>query len=265
MIRNEDNLGFARANNLGIRRSVGRYICLVNSDVTVLPGCLDALADYLDRNPTVGNVGPRVFNADMTLQSSCRRFPTLWNNLCSATGLAAAFKGARWFSGEHMLYFDHDRIASVDVLVGCFWMLRRDALRDVGLLDEEFFMYGEDVDWCRRCWTAGWKVFFVPDAHAIHYRGASSCARPVLAAVMQQRSVLYYWSKHHCSLALLAIKGVFLGHHFIRCLVGLAVRYIGISKSARNAGRLQVSQACLRALLLGDSSQDESGRVGLLS
>src|ERR1017187_8350071 len=80
LIRSHENLGFARANNLGIQNSSGRYISLVNSDVKVLPGCLDALADYLDRNPGVGNVGPRILNGDMSLQSSCRRFPSLWNN-----------------------------------------------------------------------------------------------------------------------------------------------------------------------------------------
>src|SRR5580693_7558972 len=79
LIKSEENLGFARANNVAIQESHGRYVGLVNPDVKVLPGCLDALADYLDQNPRVGNVGPRVLNSDMTLQSSCRRFPTLWN------------------------------------------------------------------------------------------------------------------------------------------------------------------------------------------
>src|SRR5208282_6161110 len=173
LIRSNENLGFAKGNNVAIRQCQGRYVALVNPDVIVFPGCLDALADFLDQNPKVGNVGPRVFNPDMTQQSSCRRFPTLWNNFCSATGLATAFKNSRRFSGEHMLFSSYDRTMEVDVLVGCFWMVRRDALREVGLLDEGFFMYGEDVDWCRRCWDAGWRIMFVPKAQAIHYRGGS--------------------------------------------------------------------------------------------
>ena len=93
LIRSSENLGFAKGNNVAIRQCQGRYIALVNPDVIVLPGCLDALADFLDENPKVGNVGPRVLNPDMTLQSSCRRFPTLWNNFCSATGLASCIQG----------------------------------------------------------------------------------------------------------------------------------------------------------------------------
>ena len=85
VIRNSENLGFSRGNNGGIRQCQGRYIALVNPDVIVFPDCLDNLADFLDQNPNVGNVGPRVFNPDMTQQSTCRRFPTLWNNFCSAT------------------------------------------------------------------------------------------------------------------------------------------------------------------------------------
>src|ERR1700720_4063027 len=109
IIRSSENLGFSKGNNVGIRECQGRYIALVNPDVVVFEGCLDALADFLDENPKVGNVGPRVFNPDMTQQSTCRRSPTLWNNFCSATGLESIFRGSRFFAGEHMFYFPHDR------------------------------------------------------------------------------------------------------------------------------------------------------------
>src|SRR5579864_1385073 len=95
LIRSEQNLGFSKGNNVGIRQCQGRYIALVNPDVIVFPGCLDALADFLDQNPKVGNVGPRVYNPDMTMQSTCRRFPTLWNNFTSAAGLAGKFTNSR--------------------------------------------------------------------------------------------------------------------------------------------------------------------------
>src|ERR1035441_2337274 len=196
LIRSNENLGFAKGNNVAIRQCSGRYIALVNPDVIVFPGCLGALADFLDQNPKVGNVGPRVFNPDMTQQSTCRRFPTLWNNFCSATGLATAFKNSRFFAGEHMFYFPHDRTLPVDVLVGCFSMIRRETLERVGLLDEGYWMYGEDVDWCLRSWQSGWQVVFFPGAQAIHHRGTSSASAPVRFALAQQRSALYYWSKH---------------------------------------------------------------------
>ena len=164
-----------------IRQCQGRYIALVNPDVIVFPGCLDSLADFLDQNPKAGNVGPRILNPDRTLQSSCRRFPTLWNNLCSATGLAAKFMNSQFFAGEHMFYFPHDRALAVDVLVGCFSMIRRETFDAVGLLDEGLFMYGDDVDWCRRCWKAGWQVVFYPRCQAIHHRGKITAPYPFVA------------------------------------------------------------------------------------
>jgi GT2 family glycosyltransferase len=245
LIRSADNLGFAKANNLAIQQSCGRYVGLVNPDVKVLPGCLDALADYLDENPSVGNVGPRILNSDMTLQSSCRRFPTLWNNLCSATGLASAFKNSRLLSGEHMLFFPHDRTLPVDVLVGCFWLLRREATEEIGLLDDGFFMYGEDVDWCRRCWQAGWQIVFFPGAEAIHHRGTSSASQPIWSAVAQQQSIIHYWSKHHGVLGLLGIKSILFSRHVLRYLFGAVSR----SKGSDVGDRLRVSSACLQALL----------------
>src|ERR1019366_8124778 len=98
----------------------------------------------------------------------------------------------------------------VDVLVGCFWMIRREALEDVGLLDEDFFMYGEDLDWCLRCWKTGWKVVFFPGGEAIHHRGCSSATQPVRCAVAQQRSVLRYWSKHHGFWGVMGIRSITL-------------------------------------------------------
>ena len=219
LVKSAENLGFSKGNNVAIRQCHGRYIALVNPDVQVLPGCLDALADFMDQNPKVGNVGPRVLNPDMTLQSSCRRFPTLWNNFCSAAGLEAAFKGSRFFAGEHMFYFPHDRTTTVDVLVGCFNMVRRETFEAVGLLDEGLFMYGDDVDWCRRCWTAGWQVVFFPGARAIHDRGKITAPYPVRFAVAQQKSVLYYWSKHHGTLGMLGVRTIMLCHHLLRYAV----------------------------------------------
>src|SRR5208282_2476563 len=108
LIKSKENLGFSRGNNVAIRQCTGRYVALVNPDVIVFPGCLDALADFLDENPKAGNVGPRVFNPDMTMQSTCRRFPTLWNNLCSSLGLPGRFPNSRFFAGEHMFSFPHD-------------------------------------------------------------------------------------------------------------------------------------------------------------
>ena len=252
VIKSPENLGFSRGNNLGIRQCKGRYIALVNPDVIVFPGCLDGLADFLDENPKVGNVGPRVLNPDLTMQSTCRRFPTLWNNFCSATSLASRFKGSRFFAGEHMFYFPHDRRLAVDVLVGCFSMIRREAFDAVGLLDEGLFMYGDDVDWCRRCWNAGWEVVFYPGAQAIHDRGKITASYPVRFAVAQQRSVIYYWKKHHSFLGVLGIRGIILLHHILRYTLAAFSDLAHSKASAQSKVVKQVSAACLRELVVGD-------------
>jgi GT2 family glycosyltransferase len=252
VIKSVENLGFAKGNNLAIRECQGRYIALVNPDIIVFPGCLDALADFLDQNPKVGNVGPRVFNPDMSQQSTCRRFPTLWNNFCSATGLATKFKTSRFFAGEHMFYFPHDRTMPVNVLVGCFSMIRREAFDAVGLLDEGLFMYGDDVDWCRRCWKGGWQVFFYPGAQAIHDRGKITAHYPVRFAVAQQRSVLYYWSKHHGLLGQLGIGSIMLFHHLLRYTLAVLSGFGSSQRQTEGNVRKQVSAACLRAVFSGN-------------
>jgi hypothetical protein len=251
LIKSPENLGFAKGNNVAIRQCQGRYIALVNPDVIVLPGCLDALADFLDQNPKVGNVGPRVLNPDMTLQSSCRRFPTLWNNFCDASGLATRFKNSRFFAGEHMFYFPHDRTFRVDVLVGCFSFIRRETFDAVGLLDENLFMYGDDVDWCRRCWKAGWEVVFFPGARSIHDRGKITAPYPVRFALAQQRSVLYYWSKYHGIFGRLGIRSIMLFRHFMRYTLSVLSGLLQSRRREQSEVRKQVSGACLRELLLG--------------
>jgi GT2 family glycosyltransferase len=255
LIKSSENLGFAKGNNVAIRQCQGRYIALVNPDVIVFPGCLDALADFLDENPKVGNVGPRVFNPDMSMQSTCRRFPTLWNNFCSATGLSVRFKNSRFFAGEHMFYFPHDRTLAVDVLVGCFSMIRREALDAVGLLDEGLFMYGDDVDWCRRARNAGWQVVFYPGGQAIHDRGKITAPYPVRFAVAQQRSVLHYWTKHHGFWGVLGIRSIMLFHHLLRYAVAVWSGLAHSQESAQSDVRKQVSGACLRELLSGSVPQ----------
>jgi GT2 family glycosyltransferase len=249
LIRSKENLGFAKGNNVAIRQCHGCHIALVNPDVIVFPGCLDALADFLDQNPKVGNVGPCVLNPDMTQQVTCRRFPTLWNNFCSAIGLATAFRKFRFFAGEQMFYFPHDRTLAVDVLMGCFSMIRRETFDEVGLLDENLFMYGDDVDWCRRCWKAGWQVVFFPGAKAIHDRGRATAPYPVRFAVAQERSGLYYWRKHHGVWGSRGIRSIMLFHHLVRYVFAVVAGLVRGKQSAQDHVRKRVSGACLRALL----------------
>jgi hypothetical protein len=250
LIKSSENLGFSKGNNVAIRQAQGRYIALVNPDVIVFPGCLDALAEFLDQNPKVGDVGPKVVNPDMSMQSTCRRFPTLWNNFCMATGLCTRFKNSRFFAGEHMFYFPHDRTLAVDVIVGCFSMIRRETFVDVGLLDEDLFMYGDDVDWCRRARNKGWEVMFYPGGQAIHDRGKITAPYPVRFAVAQQRSVLHYWSKHHGFWRVLGIRTIMLFRHFLRYSFAVVSGVLRSKQGSESDVRKQVSGACLRELLV---------------
>ena len=255
LIKSSENLGFSKGNNVAIRQCRGRYVALVNPDVIVFPGCLDALADFLDQNPKVGNVGPRVLNPDMSMQSTCRRFPTLWNNFCTASRLEMMFKGVPFFAGEHMFYFPHDRTLAVDVIVGCFSMIRHETFDQVGLLDEDLFMYGDDVDWCRRARNAGWDVMFYPGGQGIHDRGKITAPYPVRFAVAQQRSVLHYWKKHHSFLGVLGIRAIMLFHHLVRYSFSLLSTLVRPQKSEQSDVKKQVSSACMRELLFGSVPQ----------
>jgi GT2 family glycosyltransferase len=201
LIRNQVNLGFAKANNLGTAASSGRYVCLINSDVKVLPDCISRLVDYSEQHPDVGMAGPRIIGADGKLQRSCRGFPTLWNMLCRALALDTIFPRRKWLTGYSLSYWSQDCIRQVDILTGCFWLIRRETLARVGLLDESFFMYGEDMDWCKRFRLGGSKVVFVPLAEAIHYGGASSSNSPIRFYIEKQRADLQYWKKHHSRVA----------------------------------------------------------------
>lgn len=246
LIRSGQNLGFSKGNNLGIRQSRGRYLALVNSDVNVLPGCLDRLADFLDEHQDAGMVGPRIMYGDRRQQSTCRRFPGLWNNFCEIFYLNRLFPRSAFFAGEHMFYFPYDRTCEVDVLVGCFILARRQAVDEFGLLDEAFFFYGEDIDWCRRCARAGWKVMFYPGAEAIHYCGGSSANDPVRFAVAQQSARLQLWAKHHSRPARWGQAVL------ISCQCGIRLIAAGLTAVLRLKGRKDpamlaaIQRACLR-------------------
>jgi GT2 family glycosyltransferase len=262
LIRNDANVGFAAANNQAIQQCSGRYITLINSDVKVLPGCVDTLAQYLDDNACTGNVGPLALNGDMTVQCTCREFPGLWNNFCSAAGLSALFRRVSWFSGEQMFYFAHDRTCRVDALGGCFWMVRSECFADVGLLDESFFMYGEDIDWCRRCRDRGWDVVFLPAARAIHYGGRSSANAVTRMALAQQESLLRYWAKHQGRAAQLGIRFILFLRYVLRLLAERVTRTRRSGKIRQDEQQTTTRKACLRALMGSSWAEAPERRLG---
>ena len=248
LIRAGSNLGFARANNLGLAVSRGRWLLLVNSDVVVLPGCIDALVDRLESDPAAGMAGPRITGPDGLLQRSCRGFPTLWNMTCRALGLDTAFGRFAPFSGYSLRHWRQEETRDVEILTGCFWAVRREAWEQVGGLDEAFFIYGEDMDWCRRFGDAGWRRTFLASAHAIHHGGGSSRNAPVRFFLEKQKADLQYWRKHHSAAQAGAYLALSMLHMALR-VAGYAARAV-LRRGDRPTGRYKVARSvqCLRML-----------------
>lgn len=251
LIRSAENLGFARANNLAFERATGSILALVNSDVIVHSGCLEALATFLINHDKVALVGPRVLGGDGKLQRTCRCLPSVWNCICRMLALDRIFPHWSIFSSYEMRYFGHDRIAQVQVLSGCFCVARRQAVDDVGGLDERFFFYAEDFDWCKRFADAGWKVMFVPAATATHFGGASTSNAPLRFSIEILRANLNYWEKHYGTSGRRTYRVLALVHCGLRLIARGLERLVGLGRSVESRHKLQENIVCVQWLVTG--------------
>jgi GT2 family glycosyltransferase len=202
------NLGFAAANNLALRRILARTpreanrrdraVLLLNSDCFVGPETVAETLRFLDRRAEAGVVGPQLLLRDGQLDLACRRsFPTPASAFWKLTGLARRFPGNPRLARYNLTFLDPDRTAEVDSVVGAFMLVRLAAVDDAGLLDEAFFMYGEDLDWAYRIKEQGWKVYSYPGASALHYKGASSSRRSYHMIVEFYRAMYLFHRKHY--------------------------------------------------------------------
>ncbi len=175
LILNEINIGFARANNIALQRAVGRYLLLINPDTIVQENTFQVMVDFFEKNPDVGMAGCKILNPNGTLQIACRRsFPTPLIAFTKIIGLSSLFPNSRLLGRYNLTYLNPEETYEVDAISGSFMMLRRRIFETVGGLDEEFFMYGEDLDWCYRIQKAGWKIFYVHSTQIVHYKGEST-------------------------------------------------------------------------------------------
>jgi len=214
LIENDENRGFAAANNQGMAIATGRYVLLLNSDTLVLDQAIAKTVSFADNNPKAAIVGCRVLNPDRTLQPTCFMFPSVLNMLLSSSYLYKLFPKSKLFGRERMTWWSRNDIREVDVVTGCFMLVRRQAIEQVGTMDERFFMYGEETDWCYRFRQAGWKVLFMPGPEVVHIGRASTIQIKPEMVLQKRASILLFLKKHkRCvsySLACLLVASFFL-------------------------------------------------------
>ena len=172
------NIGFSAANNLALRGSEAAAVLLLNPDTEVRAGTLDAALERLRSDPGIGMVGVKLVTETGELDHACRRsFPTPLGALAHFTGVGRSASAGSALSQYRATHLGDDEPGEVDAVNGAFMLCRAEAVREVGLLDEGYWLYMEDLDWCHRFWDAGWKVFYEPAGTALHVKGASSGSR----------------------------------------------------------------------------------------
>lgn len=250
LLRNTRNLGFAQANNIGIKASSGDYVALINSDVVVPPGCIESMVDFLQTHGDVGLLGPKMLSPNGELGISVNKVPTVWNYLCSALGLHTVFPQSKLFGGYLMPDYPYDKTEDVGILTGWFWLVPRKALDQVGYLDERFFMYGEDLDWSYRFHLAGWRVVFYAEAEALHYGAASSGLAPARFYLEKTKANFKYFIKHYKisgAVGFLLATGI---HELVRLAGNTFLYCFARHNRATFSHKLRRSSACLKWLLL---------------
>lgn len=200
LIASDENLGYPRGNNIGILASHGRHVLILNPDTAVMAGALSTLVRYLDDHIDVGVVGPQLLNPDGTVQSSRRRFPSLLTGVFESTWLEP-LAPKQLLKHYYALDMPDDEENDVDWVTGACLMVPRRVIEHVGLLDEGYFMYSEELDWCRRICDAGWRIVYLPQAQVVHHIGKSSEQAVTARHVNFQQAKLRYFRKHYGRLA----------------------------------------------------------------
>ena len=192
LINNKENLGFSKANNIAIRQSEGEYVLLLNPDTVVAEGTLRGAVEFMDQHPEAGGAGVRMHNADGTLAPESRR--------AVPTPMVAARKMLGFTKRYYMSYLPWDKPGKIEVISGAFMMLRRKAIDQVGMLDEDFFMYGEDIDLSYRLLKGGWQNWYLP-LDIIHYKGQSTVKSDFRYVHVFYQAMLIFFRKQYSHLS----------------------------------------------------------------
>jgi N-acetylglucosaminyl-diphospho-decaprenol L-rhamnosyltransferase len=232
LITSEQNLGYPRGNNLGILASSGRNVLILNPDTIVLNDALATMVNYLDTHIDVGALGPQLLNIDGSVQSSKRRFPSLITGLFESTWL-------EWLAPDGILkrYYgldlSDDQENDVDWVTGACLMVPRRVIDHVGLFDEGYFMYSEELDWCRRISDAGWRIVYLPQAQIVHHVGKSSEQAVTARHINFQQAKLRYYRKHHGRITAGVVRAVLLANYSWQLALEAAKGLVGRNRNLR--------------------------------
>lgn len=189
-----ENGGFAKGNNLGMKAARGRYVLVMNPDIAVVTGGLEKMVELMDQQPEMGVVGPKLINPDGSIQDSCRRFPSWPMPLYRRTMLGKLPWAKKKLDYYLMADWNHQSSRPIDWLFGAFLLLRKSALDKIGLFDERFFMYFEDLDLCRRFWDAGYSVYYFADVEMVHYHQRLSAERTGIIGIVRRAGRVHLMS-----------------------------------------------------------------------
>ena len=267
VIANSENRGFTAANNQGIAACSGRYLLMLNPDTELLDGALKVMLDFIETHPSVGLVGPQLRYGNFQppdgaaagnlagsggVQSSRRRFPTLATAFVESTVLQGLFQGSHVLRDYYVQDQPDDITQEVDWVVGAAMMVRRSVVEQVGGLDEGFFMYSEELDWCRRIKAAPapgggrWQVMYLPAARVVHHEGRSSAQAPALKQIQFHVSKVRYFRKYHGWLAAQALRLFLLGTYTYQIVEESAKWLVGHKRPLR-AQRVSIYWQVLRS------------------
>lgn len=231
LIENTVNRGYAHANNLALRQTRGRYRLLLNADTVVPRDGLQQMLAFMDAHPRVGCAGPKLVRASGELDWACRRsFPTPQRSFYKLFGLSKVFPHSRTFGAYNMTYLSPDLETEVDSVVGAFMLVRAEAMEQAGLMDEDFFLYGEDLDWAYRIKQAGWVNYYYPRVEVVHYKRASTRQVRARAQFEFYRAMYLFYRKHFRQSTPLWLHGL--------VLTGLGLRW-GLALLQVRLARLQ--------------------------
>jgi GT2 family glycosyltransferase len=191
------NLGFGAANNIGIERSRGDYILLLNPDTVVQEGTLREMIDFMEEHPDATFAGCKIILPNGSYDPVSKRgFPSPWSSFCRVFGLSKLFPKSRLFGGYNLTYIDPDQVAKIDALAGCFMFCRGDQLKALGGFDTDYFMYGEDLDLCYRAKKSGGTIYYVPETSIMHFKGESTRRSSIDALAVFYQAMEIFARKH---------------------------------------------------------------------